>query len=214
MLKNAVVLRQAVSNVRGCLSTSSRHVQSSATTSTKVKVDARNSELLDRILRVDHAGEVGADMIYAGQLAVLGRTKVGHVIQEMRDQEVHHRETFEKLINQYRARPTALLPLWNVAGFVLGAGTALLGSQAAMACTVAVETTIGQHYNNQIRELMEKHPGEFTELLQTLKQFRDEELEHLDTGLKHDAEQAPAYRALTKVIQTGCKAAIWISEKV
>ncbi|OQV12299.1 5-demethoxyubiquinone hydroxylase, mitochondrial [Hypsibius exemplaris] len=179
-------------------------------------VSARRSALLDRVLRVDHAGEVGADMIYAGQLAVLGNSKVGPVIQEMRDQEVHHRVTFERLIRQHRARPTVLLPLWNVAGFCLGAATALLGSRAAMACTVAVEETIGQHYNNQIREIMEQHPGEpeFKELLHTIKQFRDEELEHLETGIEYEAELAPAYKALKAVIQTGCKGAIWISEKI
>jgi 3-demethoxyubiquinol 3-hydroxylase len=179
-----------------------------------VHKNARRNELLDRVLRVDHAGEVGADMIYAGQLAVLGKSKVGSVIQEMRDQEVHHRKTFERLIMEHRARPTALLPLWNVAGFVLGAGTALLGSKAAMACTVAVEETIGQHYNDQIREIMEKHPGEFKDLLLTLKTFRDEELEHLQVGIQHDAELAPAYKALKTVIQTGCKGAIWISERI
>ena len=90
----------------------------------------------------------------------------------------------------------------------------MLGSRAAMACTVAVEETIGAHYNNQIREILEKHPGEFTELLHTIKKFRDEELEHLDTGLEHEAELAPAYKALKAVIQTGCKGAIWISEKI
>ncbi|XP_055327730.1 5-demethoxyubiquinone hydroxylase, mitochondrial-like [Paramacrobiotus metropolitanus] len=179
-----------------------------------VHTSARNNPLLDRVLRVDHAGEVGADMIYAGQLAVLGRTSVGPVIQEMREQEVHHRETFERLIREHRARPTALLPFWNVAGFVLGAGTALLGPEAAMACTVAVEETIGNHYNNQIRDIMEKYPGQFKDLLMTLKKFRDEELEHLDTGLKHDAELAPAYKTLKNFVQVGCKAAIWISERV
>ncbi|CAI9735006.1 5-demethoxyubiquinone hydroxylase, mitochondrial-like [Octopus vulgaris] len=103
--------------------------------------------LVDRIIRVDHAGELGADRIYAGQYAVLKKTPVGSLIKEMWEEEKYHRETFEKLMVQHRARPTALLPIWNVAGFVLGAGTALMGKEAAMACTVAVEDVIGHHYN-------------------------------------------------------------------
>lgn len=87
----------------------------------------QEKEILDRIIRVDHAGELGADRIYAGQLAVLGNTPVGPVIKHMWEQEKEHLETFEKLIPQYRVRPTALLPFWYVAGWALGAGTALLG---------------------------------------------------------------------------------------
>ncbi|XP_033630767.1 5-demethoxyubiquinone hydroxylase, mitochondrial-like [Asterias rubens] len=175
---------------------------------------ATTSALLDRIIRVDHAGELGADRIYAGQMAVLGKTAVGPVIQEMWDQEKHHRETFERLIPEHRVRPTVLLPIWNIAGFALGAGTALLGKEGAMACTVAVEETIGGHYNKQIRQLLEDDPVKHAELLKTIQQFRDEELEHLDKGLEHDAEQAPMYSALSNVIKAGCSAAIWLSERI
>lgn len=171
-------------------------------------------ELLDRIVRVDHAGEVGADKIYEGQLAVLRSTPVGPLIQEMWDEEKEHRETFEKLIVEHRVRPTALLPLWNIAGFVLGAGTAVLGKEAAMACTVAVEETIGEHYNDQIRQLIEIDPEKYKDLLQTLKKFRDDELHHLDTGLEHDALKAPFYDAMSTIIKTGCRTAIWLSERV
>eukprot|EP00057_Strongylocentrotus_purpuratus_P007053 XP_011661527.1 PREDICTED: ubiquinone biosynthesis protein COQ7 homolog [Strongylocentrotus purpuratus] len=146
-------------------------------------------EMIDRFIRVDHAGEVGADRIYAGQLAVLKNTSVGPLIQEMWDQEKHHKETFERLIPERRVRPTVLLPIWNVAGYVLGAGTALMGKEAAMACTVAVEESIGQHYNDQIRALIEDDPEVHKELLEIIKQFRDEELEHLNTGLENDAKK-------------------------
>lgn len=168
---------------------------------------------LDQIIRVDHAGELGADRIYAGQMAVLGRTAEGPLIQHMWDQEKKHREKFEQLINEYRVRPTVLTPIWNVAGFVLGAGTALLGKEAAMACTVAVETVIVDHYNDQLRTLMQD-PNVDKEILETITKFRDEEQEHHDAGLQHGAEQAPGYRALTELIKAGCRAAIQLSKKI
>ncbi|XP_075977351.1 ubiquinone biosynthesis protein COQ7, mitochondrial [Anticarsia gemmatalis] len=168
---------------------------------------------LDSIIRVDHAGELGADRIYAGQMAVLGNSAEGPLIQHMWEQEKKHREKFEELINEYRVRPTALTPIWNVAGFVLGAGTALLGKEAAMACTVAVETVIVDHYNDQLRILMED-PNIDKEILETITKFRNEEQEHHDTGIDHGAEQAPFYKAMTEVIKAGCKAAIAISKKV
>lgn len=170
---------------------------------------------IDRIIRVDHAGELGADRIYAGQMAVLGRTSTGPTIQHMWDQEKEHLQKFEQIVADKRVRPTILIPLWNVAGYVLGAGTALLGKEAAMACTVAVEDVISEHYDNQLRELLsEGVTDENKELLDTIQKFRDEELEHLHIGKELDAEKAPMYQALTTVIQTGCKAAIWLSERI
>ncbi|XP_045774376.1 5-demethoxyubiquinone hydroxylase, mitochondrial [Maniola jurtina] len=168
---------------------------------------------LDAIIRVDHAGELGADRIYAGQMAVLGNTAEGPLIKHMWEQEIKHRQKFEELISKYRVRPTVMTPIWNIAGFALGAGTALLGKEAAMACTVAVETVIVDHYNDQLRTLMED-PNVDKDILQTITQFRDEELEHHDTGLHHGAEQAPFYKALTEVIKAGCKAAIAVSKKI
>ncbi|XP_064626231.1 5-demethoxyubiquinone hydroxylase, mitochondrial-like isoform X1 [Lineus longissimus] len=176
--------------------------------------ERKTKVMLDRMIRVDHAGEFGANRIYEGQMAVLGKTEVGPVIQKMWDQEKVHLKKFEELIPQTRTRPTAMLPLWNIAGFALGASTALLGKEGAMACTVAVEDVIGNHYTSQIRELVEDDPERHKELLETIKQFRDEELEHLDTGIEHDAEQAPFYKALTQVIKVGCHGAIWISERI
>ncbi|XP_012231521.1 5-demethoxyubiquinone hydroxylase, mitochondrial isoform X1 [Linepithema humile] len=184
-----------------------RLASTSAATSASRKV-------LDSVIRVDHAGELGADRIYAGQMAVLGNTSVGPTIQHMWDQEKRHRAKFEELIRKYRVRPTVLTPLWNMAGFALGAGTALMGEKAAMACTVAVETVIVDHYNEQLRTLMESQETVSEEILQTIKEFRDEEQEHHDTGIDHGAEQAPFYQALTNVIKFGCKTAITISKVI
>ncbi|XP_048871227.1 5-demethoxyubiquinone hydroxylase, mitochondrial isoform X1 [Brienomyrus brachyistius] len=150
--------------------------------------DAEEKAVLDKMLRVDHAGEFGANRIYAGQMAVLGRTHLGPLIQQMWDQEKIHLRKFDEILAENRVRPTALLPLWNVAGFLLGASTALLGKEGAMACTVAVEESISEHYNSQIRALMEADPERYKDLLQLIKEFRDDEIEHHDTGLEHDAE--------------------------
>ncbi|XP_069700313.1 5-demethoxyubiquinone hydroxylase, mitochondrial [Periplaneta americana] len=173
---------------------------------------SRNSQV-DSIIRVDHAGELGADRIYAGQMAVLGNTSVGPLIQHMWDQEKEHKRKFEELINKYRVRPTALVPIWNIAGFMVGAGTALLGTKAAMACTVAVESVIVDHYNDQLRTLM-SDPEANKELLQVIQKFRDDEQEHHDTGIDHGAESAPFYKILSESIKLGCKAAIAISKVI
>uniref|UniRef100_A0A224XYE3 5-demethoxyubiquinone hydroxylase, mitochondrial n=1 Tax=Panstrongylus lignarius TaxID=156445 RepID=A0A224XYE3_9HEMI len=171
----------------------------------------RPDKLLDEIIRVDHAGEFGADRIYAGQMAILGNTKIGPKINEMWQQEKQHRAKFEELINKHRVRPTALLPIWDIAGFALGAGSALLGTKGAMACTVAVESVIVEHYNDQIRQLLKRKDLDHS-IIQTIKQFRDEEQEHHDAGIQYGALEAPFYDTLTKVIQFGCKTAIELSK--
>ncbi|KAF4116118.1 hypothetical protein G5714_003607 [Onychostoma macrolepis] len=176
--------------------------------------DEEEKAMLHRMMRVDHAGEYGANRIYAGQMAVLGRTQIRPLIQEMWDQEKQHLSKFNEILAENRVRPTLLLPLWNIAGFALGAGSALLGKEGAMACTVAVEESISEHYNSQIRTLMEKDPEKYTELLQLIKEFRDDEMEHHDTGLEHDAETVPGYQLMKAIIQAGCKAAIYVSERL
>ncbi|MBV8615347.1 MAG: demethoxyubiquinone hydroxylase family protein [Acetobacteraceae bacterium] len=165
---------------------------------------------VERIIRVDHAGEYGAARIYAGQLAVLGRRPAGDVLRHMQAQEERHLRAFEDLIVRRRVRPTALLPLWHLAGFALGAATAALGRRAAMACTVAVEEAIDTHYANQAATL----DGHEPELRATIEAFRAEELEHRDIGLEHGAERAPGYRLLSAAIKAGCRAAIAASEIV
>ncbi|MEK9722190.1 MAG: demethoxyubiquinone hydroxylase family protein [Rhodospirillaceae bacterium] len=174
--------------------------------------DPTKEQLVDQVIRVDHAGEYGAVRIYEGQLAVLGKRASGPVIREMLDQEKAHLETFDKLVAERRVRPTALMPLWHVAGFALGAATAMLGEKAAMACTVAVEEAIDEHYQGQIAAL-EPYADEAA-LKDTCAKFRDEELEHRDTGLAHGAEAAPGYELLTGAIKAGSKLAIWLSTRV
>jgi ubiquinone biosynthesis monooxygenase Coq7 len=163
-----------------------------------------------RMIRVDHAGEYGAVRIYAGQLAVLGRGAKGDVLRHMQDQERVHLATFDELIAARRVRPTALLPLWHLAGFALGAATAAMGTRAAMACTVAVEEAIDEHYSAQLAALDGREPG----LAETIYRFRAEELEHRDIGLENEAEKTPGYRLLSAAIKAGCKVAIRISERV
>ncbi len=165
---------------------------------------------IDHFIRVDHAGEYGAAQIYAGQLAILGRTAHGETIRHMQAQEQHHLDTFAQLIASRRVRPTALLPLWRLAGYALGAATAALGPRAAMACTVAVENVINTHYASQEAALDDSEAP----LRATIASFRAEELDHRDTALANGAEQAPGYRLLTQIITTGCQAAIAISERI
>ena len=167
-------------------------------------------EAVERIVRVDHAGEYGAVRIYAGQLAVLRRSGKAEVLQHMLAQERQHLAAFSELIARRRVRPTAMLPVWHVAGFLLGAATAALGERAAMACTVAVEEAIDTHYSGQIAALEETEPA----LREELTRFRDEELEHRDTALAHGATEAPGYRLLYTAIKAGCRAAIAISERI
>jgi ubiquinone biosynthesis monooxygenase Coq7 len=172
--------------------------------------DPSQQQKVARMVRVDHAGEYGAVRIYEGQLAVLGRSDDAPVLEHMAEQERAHRATFEEMVADRRVRPTALLPLWHVAGFALGAGTALLGREAAMACTVAVEEVIDEHYAGQIEELGNDEP----ELRRVFEKFREEELEHRDTGLDRGAERAPAYAALTGAVRRATRLAIWLSERI
>lgn len=165
---------------------------------------------LERMIRVDHAGEYAASRIYAGQLAVLGRGAEGDILRHMKAQEQVHLDKFSELVVKRRVRPTAMLPLWSVASFALGAITAAMGEKAAMACTVAVEETIDAHYAAQSARLGDDEAP----LRDIIEIFRAEELEHRDIGLDHGAEQAFGYRLLTRVIKVGCKAAIEISERV
>ncbi len=166
-------------------------------------------ERVARMIRVDHAGEYGAKRIYEGQLAVLGRRPDAGVIRHMAEQEQAHLDAFDRLVVDRRVRPTVLHPLWHVAGFALGAATALLGRDAAMACTVAVEEVIDEHYAKQAEALGEDEP----ELKATIERFRAEEIEHRDTGLAEGAERTPGYMLLTSAIKTGSHAAIWLAER-
>ncbi len=162
---------------------------------------------LARMLRVNHAGEYGAKRIYAGQIAVLKGQPVAAELEHMAAQEQVHLDSFNRILPERGVRPSALLPLWHVAGYALGAITALMGERAAMACTVAIESVITEHYDSQLAQPEVTGPA----LGATIQQFRDEEMEHHDIGLQHDAEGAPFYYLLTGMVKTGCKAAIWLA---
>ena len=172
--------------------------------------DLTKDQLLDRMIRVDQAGELGAVRIYQGQLAVLGRGPKGEIIAQMKEQEDVHLKTFSDMVSDRNVRPTAMTPIWHVAGFMLGAGTALLGEKAAMACTVAVEEVIDEHYQKQIELLGDDEK----ELRDICEKFRQEEIEHRDIGYENGAEDAPGYPVLSNAIKTGTRFAIWLSERV
>lgn len=163
------------------------------------------------MIRVDQAGEYGATRIYEGQLAVLGdRHPIAGEIRRMAAQEARHLQTFNRLIPERRVRPTLLHPLWSIAGYALGAATALIGPKAAMACTAAVETEIDRHYEAQRQALLGQDP----ELEATIADFQAEEVEHKETAIAHGAEDAAAYPLMSAVIRAGCRAAIRLSERI
>ena len=165
---------------------------------------------LEKYIRVDHAGERAAQQIYRGQLVVLGQHEMGDEIRHMMEQEVEHLETFDTLINERRVRPSFLDPIWGAAGFALGLVTAAMGPKAAMACTIAVEEVIGEHYQKQAENL----GSDEASLKKTIERFRDEELEHRDIAVDYKGRDARHYKMLRDVIQKGCRTAIKIAEKV
>ncbi len=184
--------------------------EAAETAARRLPGDLTRDELIDRIIRVDHAGEFGAKRIYEGQLAVLRGKPEAQAIEHMYAQELEHLKAFEKLMVERRARPSALHPVWNVAGFALGAATALMGPKAAMACTVAVEEVIDQHYRAQ----SEKLGADEASLRAKIDKFRAEELEHRQIGLERGAQEAPAYPLLTGAIKAGSRLAIWLAERI
>jgi 3-demethoxyubiquinol 3-hydroxylase len=163
-----------------------------------------------RMLRVDHAGEYGATRIYEGQLDVLGRGRAAGAIREMAEAEKRHFARFETLLPERRVRPTLLHPLWTVTGYALGAATAVLGARAAMACTVAVEEVIDEHYQRQAERLA----GEDPVLKEVILSFRDDELAHRETALAHGAEKAPGYDLISGTVKAGSRLAIWLSTRL
>ena len=162
----------------------------------------------EAMIRVDHAGEYGAKRIYDGQFAVLGKSRAAKQIRHMAEQEQRHLEAFDELVRERRVRPTALSPLWHIAGFALGAATALLGERAAMACTVAVEEVIDEHYQRQIEALGEDEAA----LKATLIEFRDDEIEHRDTAQASGGDHAPPL--MSAAIKAGSRLAIWLSTRL
>ncbi len=169
---------------------------------------------IEEMVRVNHAGEYGATRIYAGQLAVLGKSRAtarsADLVRHMAEQEEAHLDGFNRVMNEREIRPTALIPFWHGAGFALGAVTALMGERAAMACTEAVEEVIVEHYEAQERELGDREP----ELKGMIAQFKAEEAEHQHTAIDEGSKSTPGYGLLSSAIKMGCRAAIKIAEKV
>ena len=173
----------------------------------------RATDDIAAMIRVDHAGEYGAVRIYEGQLAVFsaraGSERATAAIKRMSDQEQRHLTRFDALINERRVRPTALEPVWRLAGFTLGAVTALMGEKSAMACTAAVEEVIDAHYASQLSRLDEDE-----DLKKTIEEFRKDEIAHRDEALAHGAAAAPGFKLMSEAIKAGCRLAIKLSERL
>ena len=173
-----------------------------------------NQKTLEEIIRVDHAGERGAIKIYEGQLLALKTIKqdddLRDQIEEMKKQEKEHLEYFEKEIQKRKIKPTYLLPLWDVMGVALGFGTALLGKKAAMLCTASVEEVIEDHYQNQLKKL----GNDEMDLKAKIEKFKGEEVDHKNIAYEAGASNKGIYSVMDKVIRTGSRIAITISEKI
>lgn len=174
------------------------------------------TDAIEEILRVDHAGEYGAVRIYSGQLAVFkylpGKQETVEALTRMAKEEEVHLARFNDIVNERGVRPTAFAPIWHVAGFALGAATALMGEKAAHACTEAVETVIDEHYAQQVKKLDAMGTDE-ADLRETIERFRLEEVQHRDEAIDKGAKEAPGYALLSGVIRAGCRIAIKLSEK-
>ena len=170
----------------------------------------------EAMIRVNQAGEYGAKQIYKGQLAVLGNTDEGPILRHMQEQELEHLQAYNRLAVQHSVRPTVLQPLWHVAGYVLGATTALMGKKAAHACTIAVEETIEEHYLQQMEELSSdtNKSAIQSELHRTIHKCYQEEIEHKHISEEHGGREALAYEHLSKAIKGVSKLAIWLSSKI
>ncbi len=179
-------------------------------TGNRLPGDLSKAHLIDQIIRVDHAGEYGAKRIYQGQMAVLKKSPAYQTIKHMAEQEEEHLEYFSKEIGERKVRPTFLMPLWHVGAYAMGAATAMMGEKAAMACTVAVEEVIDEHYREQIDLLGDDEK----ELKKNIEKFRAEELEHRDIGLANNAEEAHGYPVLKGAVRFMTKMAIELSKKI
>ena len=177
-------------------------------------MEKTNQKTLEEIIRVDHAGERGAVKIYEGQLLALKTIKQDNdlkdIIEKMKEQEKKHLEYFEKEIQKRKIKPTYLLPLWDVMGVALGFGTALLGKKAAMLCTASIEEVIEDHYQNQLKKL----GNDEMDLKTKIEKFKGEEVKHKNIAYESGATHKGLYSIMDKVIRTGSRIAITISEKI
>ena len=177
-------------------------------------MEKTNKKTLEEIIRVDHAGERGAIKIYEGQLLALKTIKQDenllNIIEEMKEQEKEHLEYFEKEIRKRKIKPTSLLPLWDIMSVALGFGSALLGKKATMLCTASVEEVIDEHYNNQLKKL----GNDEKDLKKKIEKFKEDEANHKNMAYEAGATNKGVYSIMDKVIKTGSKIAITISEKI
>ena len=177
-------------------------------------MEKTNQKILEEIIRVDHAGERGAIKIYEGQLLALKTLKqdedLKNKIEAMKEHEKEHLEYFEREIHKRKIKPTYLLPLWDLAGVALGFGTVLLGKKAAMLCTASVEEVIEDHYQNQLKKI----GNDEMDLKAKIQKFKNDEIEHKNIAYKSGATNKGIYSVMDKVIKTGSKIAITISEKI
>jgi ubiquinone biosynthesis monooxygenase Coq7 len=173
-----------------------------------------NKNKVEEFIRVDHAGERGAIKIYEGQLLALNtiikNDELKKKIEEMQVHEKEHCDYFEKEIKKRNIKPTKFLPLWDLLGVGLGFGSAIIGKKATMLCTASVEEVIDQHYQNQINQLK----NDEKELKKKIVKFRNEELQHKDIAYEEGATKKGFYSIMDKIIKTGSKIAIGISEKI
>ncbi|MEO0347745.1 MAG: demethoxyubiquinone hydroxylase family protein [Pseudomonadota bacterium] len=174
--------------------------------------DLSPKEFMAQLLRVDHAGEYGAKYIYEGQLKVIKDPQARQKIQHMAEQEQEHLDFFDEQLVKHRVRPSLLAPLWRNGGRLMGAATALLGANTAMACTEAVEEVIDNHYQEQLEQLPDTK--EYAKLKAKISKFRDDEVEHRQTALDSGAEQAPLHNVLTWGIKIVTRLAIEVAKKV
>ena len=177
-------------------------------------MEKTNHKILEEIIRVDHAGERGAIKIYEGQLLALKtlvqNNDLKNKIEEMKEQEKEHLDYFEKEIKKRNIKPTYLLPVWDIMGVALGFGTAILGKKSTMLCTAAVEEVIENHYQNQLNKIGNDEKN----LKEKIKKFKDDEVDHKNTAFELGATNKGIYSIMEKVIKTGSKIAISISEKI
>ncbi|KAL3436494.1 ubiquinone biosynthesis protein COQ7-domain-containing protein [Aspergillus tetrazonus] len=213
-------------HIRQYHATPAQFAESQSNPKPKYVLSKEQREFLDSALRVNQAGELAATLIYTAQTPQVVRSHphLRPLMKHMYDQEAGHLRTFNQMIAKHRVRPTAMYPVWEAAATFLGWSTGVMGREAAMACTEAVETEIGTHYNEQIREILsweadahnhgEELDDELKDMLATFRRIRDEELEHLDHAVENDSKEAQPYDPLVNVIRLGCRAAIKISERV
>jgi len=177
-------------------------------------MEKTNRKTLEEIIRVDHAGERGAMKIYEGQLLALKTITQDEVlkdkIEEMKEQEKEHLDYFEKEIQKRKIKPTYLLPLWDIMGVALGFGSALLGKKATMLCTASVEEVIDEHYKNQLKKLGNDEKN----LKKKIEKFKEDEVHHKNTAYELGASNKGIYSIMDKLIRTGSRIAITISEKI